>query len=339
MVMMKTERILKISCMILVVFCLFSTVYAEKKLYHGYGEYTMSEYETPQIAEQRALAYAKRNILEQVGVYVKTYTRMQNMQITEDEVYIAVGRVLNTIKRDTRKNIQTGGEVHIEANMTAEVDIEEINNIIKNEDNKNSDMSYSILQNVAKRIEHESSNIKEEIVQRKNIKKSTRELEIEIKAKELEFLANEKVEECLIERKKKNYIKGMELAEYAIKLNPKNYLCYLESGNSYNEQDKYDMALKRYKYALVLNKQDARVYYARGNVYANTKEYNKAISDYTRAIKLDDKFADAYYNRAVMYVNLSKYDKALEDVERVLEITPHDHEAEVFMAKIVHKVL
>ena len=99
------------------------------------------------------------------------------------------------------------------------------------------------------------------------------------------------------------------------------------------------MALKRYKYALVLNKQDSRVYYARGNVYANTKEYNKAISDYTRAIKLDDKFADAYYNRAVMYVNLSKYDKALEDVERVLEITPHDHEAEVFMAKIVHKVL
>ena len=41
-------------------------VSAEKKIYNGTGEYTMSDYETPNVAEQRALMNARNHIMEQV---------------------------------------------------------------------------------------------------------------------------------------------------------------------------------------------------------------------------------------------------------------------------------
>ena len=37
----------------------------------------MSDYETPAVVEQRALAYAKQRAAEQAGAYVETYTRME----------------------------------------------------------------------------------------------------------------------------------------------------------------------------------------------------------------------------------------------------------------------
>ena len=60
--------------MVLIVMPLTS---AEKKIFHGTGEYTMSDYETPAVAEQRALTYAKQRAAEQAGVYVDSYTKME----------------------------------------------------------------------------------------------------------------------------------------------------------------------------------------------------------------------------------------------------------------------
>ena len=49
---------------------------AELKPYNGVGEYIMSDFETPDVAKQRAKLYAERNAQEQAGVYIKSYSRM-----------------------------------------------------------------------------------------------------------------------------------------------------------------------------------------------------------------------------------------------------------------------
>ncbi len=63
--------------MFLMVLIVMPLTSAEKKIFHGTGEYTMSDYETPAVAEQRALTYAKQRAAEQAGVYVDSYTKME----------------------------------------------------------------------------------------------------------------------------------------------------------------------------------------------------------------------------------------------------------------------
>lgn len=48
---------------------------AELKSFDGTGTYTMSSFETMNVAEQRAIQAAERDALEKAGVYVSSYTK------------------------------------------------------------------------------------------------------------------------------------------------------------------------------------------------------------------------------------------------------------------------
>ena len=316
----------------IIVLCGCSDVEAETKIYHGHGEYTMSDYETPQVAEQRAAAYARKNIIEQAGVYVRTYTRTQNMQVTDDEVYIATNSVLMIINKDKKIKPLNSGEVHIEVNMTAEVDTSGLKDILKNDNGTYTGANYKELKNDILRIECESDAIKKDISARKKLNKSFEELKIEAKVREREFLANEKVEECFREYKKKDYNKILELGKEIIVLNPKNHLGYLNAGNGYSGLGMYDKAFEQYMHALALNKEDANVFLDRGITYFQGKNYHKAILDFSKAIKLNGEFVNAYYCRAASYAHLKEYKRALEDVEYALKFRPNDMQLEGFMA-------
>lgn len=155
---------------------------------------------------------------------------------------------------------------------------------------------------------------------------------MEVSVKEREFLANEMVEECIKEYKRKDYNKVLELGEVIIALNPKNHLGYLNAGNGYSMLGSYDMAFKRYKQALALNKYDENVFLDRGITYFRKNEYSKAVLDFSKAIKLNNLFVNAYYCRAVSYAHLKEYQKALEDVEYAMKIRPNDEKLEGLMA-------
>ena len=48
--------------------CVFTPfVFAEERTYEGVGEYVMSDFETPDIAKQRAKSRAEQNAVEQAG--------------------------------------------------------------------------------------------------------------------------------------------------------------------------------------------------------------------------------------------------------------------------------
>ena len=57
---------------------------AEVREYQGVGEYVMSDFETPDVAKQRAKARAEQNAMEQAGVYVESYTKVINARVTHD---------------------------------------------------------------------------------------------------------------------------------------------------------------------------------------------------------------------------------------------------------------
>lgn len=70
---------------------------AEIKTYEGIGEYIMSDFETPDIAKQRAKVRAEQNAAEQAGVYVKSYTKTVNHVVTEDEVTAITSMIIKII--------------------------------------------------------------------------------------------------------------------------------------------------------------------------------------------------------------------------------------------------
>ena len=62
--------------------------FAEVKEIISEGTYNMGDGETPTVAESRALLNAKRTAIEQAGTYVESYTKVENLQLTKDEIQV-----------------------------------------------------------------------------------------------------------------------------------------------------------------------------------------------------------------------------------------------------------
>ena len=78
---------------------------AEVKEYEGFGEYVMSDFETPDVAKQRAKARAEQNAMEQAGVYVESYTKVINHQVSHDEIVTMTNGILKV------KDVQYNEEI------------------------------------------------------------------------------------------------------------------------------------------------------------------------------------------------------------------------------------
>ena len=74
----------KILAIMLVSMFLAAPCSAEVKEFTGSGSYTMSSFETLDVAEQHAFELAERDALEKAGVYVESYTESKNAELTAD---------------------------------------------------------------------------------------------------------------------------------------------------------------------------------------------------------------------------------------------------------------
>lgn len=67
---------------------------AETRVLTTEATYTMGDGETPSFAEAMALQKAKKIALEQAGTYVESYTKIQNLDLTTEEIQTIAGGVL-----------------------------------------------------------------------------------------------------------------------------------------------------------------------------------------------------------------------------------------------------
>src|SRR4051812_46845232 len=73
-----------------------SAAYPEEKVITAEASYIMGDGETPSFAEAIVLQKAKQLALEQAGTYVQSYTKIQNMDLNEDQITTIAGGVLQT---------------------------------------------------------------------------------------------------------------------------------------------------------------------------------------------------------------------------------------------------
>ena len=111
------------------IFFAVSIAHAEIEVYEDVGEFVIKN-ETLDFAKNQAKLSAARNIAEQIFVKVKSSTEVKNSELIHDEIILESENFLHIV--DVKYKLESeGGEILVKAFVTAEVDSEEIEKLIK----------------------------------------------------------------------------------------------------------------------------------------------------------------------------------------------------------------
>ncbi|MBI3378917.1 MAG: tetratricopeptide repeat protein [Nitrospirae bacterium] len=287
------------------------------------GAYNMGDGETPTVAESRALLNAKRVALEQAGTYVESYTKVENMQVTEDEIQVLSSGIMEVEILDKKRTIVGDGFrfwVKIKARVNPD-NIKAMANKVKAKDKSFVD-DYKKIQEAYDKSQKEIGELKKQLAQAKG-EKEKKQVEAKISDDERLFQANEWFEKGYQHSLKNEHDSAIEAYTSAITLNPKFVEAYNNRGVAYKNQVQYDRAIEDFSKAIAINPNDADAYYNRGNAYNNKRQFDRAIEDFNKAIAINPNDAEAYYNRGLAYENKGQYNMVVEDYSRAIAINPN----------------
>ena len=89
------------------------------------GAYVMGDNDSPKIAKDAARQEAMRVAVEKAGVYVESYSRTQNMELTADDVRVISGAVLKVLREQAVPELSAGIWKYT-VTLTCEVDTDKI---------------------------------------------------------------------------------------------------------------------------------------------------------------------------------------------------------------------
>ncbi len=108
----------------------------------------------------------------------------------------------------------------------------------------------------------------------------------------------------------------------AIRLDPKNAVCYRHPADIWAAKGDSDKAIADCTRAIRLDPKDADSYQCRSEIWGTRKDDDKAIADYDEAVRLDPQNASGYRSRGHVFLKKSDYDKALADFDQALRLDP-----------------
>ena len=331
---------------------------AEIKSYDGVGEYVMSDFETPDVAKQRAKMYAERNACEKAGVYIKSYSRTENLELVADEIETMTNGILRVLSVEYNVvPLEQHGGIMYRAIIVAEIDTANIDNWINRGLSERESLVQKNLE-LQRQIEEQERQIAE-LKKRAESQNpaSNEQLQSDFEQADKNFMSNVKLEEgdrLVLIHTDEAYAQAYRAWSEAIELNPNNALAYESRGYYclYYSQD-YAQGIADYTRAIELNPNNAKNYHFRGVCFLNSGNVDAAQADFERALKLNPQmpeslgelafiyssrdpikaidFAEralainernwrAIYSRGVAMYNLHNYEMALEDGLRALEL-------------------
>ena len=309
-----------------------TVVHAEVKTYTGVGEYYMSDFETPNVAQQRAKQRAEQHACEQAGVYVKSFSRTKNFELVDDEIITMTSGILKIIDVQFKRENFDNNTTLIRATIKAQIDSNDVLKWLDKSDDEKSTLERQYAE-IRKAYADQEKQIAELKKQLANVKTPQDEERItqEFSAEDKIFLSNQKVEEArkywniysssaFEEEHDKHYIK---LLEEALELNPNNELAiehlryaYENLANHCRETFQFDQAVNSYSKLLTfqLDEYDEWVcYYYRGCAYLEAKQYDSAIKDFNKAAEVSPGHAKrSYENLALIYFLKKQYKQAIQ---------------------------
>ena len=328
--MLKTLR--KLLATTLIAGSLFSasTVNAEVKTYTGSDEYVMSEFETIDIAKQRARQKAERNAQEQAGVYISSYSETRDMELVSDEIVTIACGIMSVV--DVKYDVQPLADVNgfvIRATVTANIDTDDVNKWLSKGAQEKSDI---VAQNkdLQRAVDEQSAMIeklKSQIAQLKadgklDNQNARDKVTAEFAAEDKIFQANLKLEEAQKKFFDHDFQAVIKLCDEALTLDPKSAIAYGKRGAAYGVINQPQKSIADLTKAIELDPKNADNYNNRGASYGNTKNFTAAVDDFSKAIELDPKNAMAYNNRGSTLRFLGNVQQGLQDLNKAVELNP-----------------
>ena len=237
---------------IIAVFLFFPSLgFAETKEIISEGTYNMGDGETPSVAESRALLQAKRTALEQAGTYVESWTKVENLQLTKDEIQVLASGIMEVEILDKKRTV-VGDGFHFWVQIKARVNPDKIEEMAKRVKEKSVVEDYKKIQEAYDKSQREIEELKKQLAGAKG-EKEKKQVEAKITDEERLLQANE----------------------------------WFEKGYEYGINGEHDKAIEAFTSVIALDPNFSEAYGNRGNVYADKGQYDRAIEDYNKAIAID----------------------------------------------------
>ncbi len=269
--------------------------HAEIKTCEGTDEYIMSEFETLDIAKQRAKQKAERAAQEKAGVFVESNTEVVNMMVTKDEIFTMTCGILKVIDVDYRLTpLADGKSIIVRATVKADINTDDISGWLNRGSVERSELVNQNLE-LQKAIAEQDKQIAElkSKLAAAESQRDSEKISEQFAAEDKIFRSNRQLEEAL-----RFYYLG----------DPKGAAIFCAR-------------------AVELNPSNAAAYSIRGAILYSLKNFNEAISDMNKAIELNPSDYKNFYNRGLAYVKLKNYRAAAENFDEALRLNPADEDS------------
>ena len=280
--------------------------HAEIKTCEGTDEYIMSEFETLDIAKQRAKQKAERAAQEKAGVFVESNTEVVNMMVTKDEIFTMTCGILKVVDVNYQLTpLDDGKSIIVRATVKADIDTADISGWLNRGSNERSELVNQNIE-LQKAIAEQDKQIAElksklaAIESRQEKEKISEQFAAEDKI----FRSNKQLEEAL-----RFYYLGdpngaIIFCTRALELNPSNAAAYSIRGAVFYSIENLNAAISDIDKAIELNPSDYKNFYNRGLAYIKLKNYRAAAENFDESLRLNPADEDSRYNRDLCYLAL-----------------------------------
>ena len=311
---------------VLVLFLSMLNVKAETQTYKGIDEYyVLGAVENINVARERAHERALRDAREKAGVYIRTFSRMLNTKLVEDEIITLSSGVMRVVE-SAYEVIPMEDKQGFIIRATVRADIDE-NDVEKFLNKDAEELARFVANEKAIRRQEEQQDKKIDTLKQEYAQAATAEekqmIAQQIAEEDKVFLSNLKLREGNKFRDEGDHKRAEKFFSEAIELNSENALAWHNRGWAYIEEKKYKEALADFDKASELNPNSELPYFGRGWTYTQQKKYELAIKEYNKVIELNSKYAVAWNNRGAAKSWLNLMREAIADYDKAIELKPN----------------
>ena len=295
---------------------------AEVRTYEGVGEYVMSDFETPDIAKQRAKARAEQAAQEKAGVFVRSNTKVVDYELKSEEIEIMTAGIMkvHSVTYDVKPD--EAGFLFI-SKVLVDIDTDEITKWL----NANSDSMPDLLaqnkalQNSIAEQEKQLAALKEKLAAAE--KNNSENLSVQVRLQmtkdfaqnDNNFLSNQRLKAGNNFFNSGDFNSAIQAYTDAVELNPQNIDAYIYRGGAFGNLKEFNRAEADFKNALQLDEKNFEAHYGLGATYLYKKNFRSAIAEFNIAINLDNSSGKAYYARGYCYEMTRQNSAAQKDYD------------------------
>lgn len=301
-----------------ILFC--NSANAEVRTYEGYGEYVMSDFETPDVAKQRAKQRAESSAQEQAGIFVRSNVKVVNAQMESEEIEVLTAGIMK-VHSVTYEVVPDVSGFVFKSKVLVDIDTDEIDKWLAENAETKAELveKNTALQNALNEQEKQLAELKAKLadLEKNNSLENSPELKAQITQEfnksSNKFLSNERLKVGMNLHMQGDLRGAIDAYTEAIEYDSDNAMAYTWRGNALGSLNQYQNAEHDFVKALKLNNQNLNAYLGLGIAYYYSGKYDVAIAALNQAISVDSQSGLAYYVRACCYRAMKMNQEAQQD--------------------------